>query len=141
MTPHDDATGNLEEGELLAPDLISPIEYNGYTSAPEAFSFSDNTRFTKLELRLDVLEHYVNEFRKMQSYCPFVVIRNEWTSLSMITGRPFLLLAIMISASSKYPQLQRALATEFKETLANRVIISGDRSLDLLQGLLVYLTW
>jgi hypothetical protein len=117
------------------------MEFNAYTKAPETYPNSDNIRFTRLELRPVILDHLLNEFRKMQSYCPFVVIRKEWTNLYMTTERPFLLLAAIISASSKYPQLQRALTAEFKETLANRVIISEDRSLDLLQGLLVHLTW
>ncbi|RFU29496.1 hypothetical protein B7463_g6823, partial [Scytalidium lignicola] len=136
-----DPTGYMDEEELSSPDLIRNMKFNAYTSAPDTLPNPDNTRFTKLELPPAVLDHLLNEFRKMQSYCPFVIIRNEWTSLSMTTERPFLLLAVIISASSRYPQLQRALTIEFKEILAHRIIISGDRSLDLLQGLLVHLTW
>ncbi len=96
---------------------------------------------TKLGLSTGVLEHLLDEFRKMQLYFPFVVISDEWTALSMMVDRPFLLLAAVTNAASKYPQLQRALARELKEILADRVVVAGEKSLDLLQGLLVQLAW
>ncbi|KAH8803339.1 hypothetical protein F5884DRAFT_847183 [Xylogone sp. PMI_703] len=136
-----DATDSPDGEELSNPYLIRNMEFNAHTSASETFPTTGNSWFTKLELRPAVLDQLLNDFRKMQSYCPFVMIRNEWTSRSMASERPFLLLAAIISASSRYPQLQRALTIEFKEILANRIIISEDRSLDLLQGLLVHLTW
>jgi hypothetical protein len=102
---------------------------------------TEDSWVTKLGLSVSVLEHLLNGFRKMQLYYPFVVISDEWTATSMIVDRPFLLLAAVINTASKYPQLQKALSREFKDILANRVVVAGEKSMDLLQGLLVHLAW
>ena len=59
----------------------------------------------------------------------------------MAVHRPFLLLAAVTAASSKYPQLQMAFNEDLKDTLGQRLISDGEKSLDLLQGLLVHLNW
>lgn len=97
--------------------------------------------FAGLNLSQDVLEHLLNEFRSRQAFYPFIVIRPEWTVRFMTIQRPFLLLATVTGASSRYPQLQQVLVTRLKETLARRIVIEGERDLDLLQGLLVHLAW
>lgn len=94
-----------------------------------------------LNLSQNVLEHLLNEFRSRQAFYPFVVVSPEWTVPSMIAERPFLFLATITNASSRYPQLQQSLVSTFKETLARRVIVAGDRDLDVLQGILVHLAW
>jgi hypothetical protein len=59
----------------------------------------------------------------------------------MAEDRPFLLLAAVAAASSKYCHLQDALIRQFKESLSQRVVMAGEKDLDLLQGLLVHLAW
>jgi hypothetical protein len=59
----------------------------------------------------------------------------------MAEDRPFLLLAAVAAASPKYCHLQDALIGQFKESLSHRVVMAGEKDLDLLQGLLVHLAW
>ena len=55
--------------------------------------------------------------------------------------RPFLLHSILAIASRRHPTIQDQLEREFREILARKLIIEGARDLDLLQGLLMHLTW
>ncbi|KAJ6075895.1 hypothetical protein N7499_007876 [Penicillium canescens] len=96
---------------------------------------------TDLGLSPVVLEHLLDRFRGMASYFPFVRLPYSCTAASMAEDRPFLLLAAVAAASSKYCHLQDALIRQFKESLSQRVIIAGEKDLDLLQGLLVHLAW
>lgn len=96
---------------------------------------------TDLGLGPVVLEHLLDRFRGMASYFPFVRLPYDCTAASMAKNRPFLLLAAVTAASSKYCHLQDALISQFKETLSQRVVMAGDKDLDLLQGLLVHLAW
>ena len=102
---------------------------------------SQSISFGNLKLSSQVLEHLLNEFRSRQSFFPFVVVPPNWNVHSVVVERPFLLLAMLASASSKYPRLQQAIAAVLKDTLADRVVVKGERDLDLLQGLLVHLAW
>lgn len=60
---------------------------------------------------------------------------------SLRREKPFLLLSILSSAASSNEKLQSQLELELRESLSRRVIVHGEKSLDLLQGVLVYLTW
>lgn len=101
----------------------------------------DNAWITNLGLSEAVLQHLLDIFRGMDCYFPFVIIPASWTLASMAEDRPFLLLAAVTSAASRYHYLQQALISELKEVLSRRVIVAGEKDLDLLQGLLVHLAW
>ncbi|KAK3074893.1 hypothetical protein LTR53_002283 [Teratosphaeriaceae sp. CCFEE 6253] len=94
----------------------------------------------KLGLHRSLLDHLLDRYRSMQHHFPFVVIPVDWSAASMIQQqRPFLLLAATTTAASHYPRLQETLAVEVRDTLAAEVVVAGETSLDLLNGLLVYL--
>lgn len=59
----------------------------------------------------------------------------------MVVRRPVQTLAICIVASAANPDLQHRLVNIWKTSLANKAIIQGERSFDLLLGLLVFLAW
>lgn len=96
---------------------------------------------TDLELSPVVLEHLLDKFRGMAPYFPFVRLPYSCTAASMAEDRSFLLLAAVSAASSKYCHLQDALIRQFRESLSQRVVMAGEKDLDLLQGLLVHLAW
>lgn len=72
---------------------------------------------------------------------PFVVLPSNATPWQLSAARPCLFLAILTIASIGEPALQRDLEARFREYIASHVIVEGEKSLDLLQGLLVYLGW
>jgi hypothetical protein len=73
-------------------------------------------------------------------YFPFVVIPNDWTLQYMMRENPMLLLAILTTMCNS-THLQKKLDSGFRKVLSQRVIVHGEKSLDILQGLLVYLAW
>lgn len=72
---------------------------------------------------------------------PFVVFSPTVSLDSLRHEKPFLLLSILTVASTSNQALQDLLEAELRETLGRKVIFNGEKSLDLLQGLLIYLTW
>jgi hypothetical protein len=79
---------------------------------------------------------------RLEAYNFSFVVLHSATSIDLLRRkRPFLLLSILTFSAQDYPSLQRKLEEELKVTLATKAIIRGEKSLDLLQGLLVYLNW
>jgi hypothetical protein len=116
------------------PSTISPsIEHNVYSSGEQ---------MTAPIFDLDplIVENLLSQFRQTQSFFPFVIISDESRACEMIHDSPFLLLAAITTAARSIPPLQEVLAQQIKETLARRIIVAGENNLDLLQGLLVYLS-
>ncbi|KAK4866695.1 hypothetical protein LT330_008248 [Penicillium expansum] len=141
----------MSQGGLNGPEWdagLGSSEYLNTTENTDTLEKSwdgstamDAAWITDLGLSPVVLEHLLVRFRGMASYFPFVRLSPAWTAASMAEDRPFLLLAVAAVASSKYCHLQGALIKQFKESLSQRVIIAGEKDLDLLQGLLVHLAW
>jgi hypothetical protein len=52
-----------------------------------------------------------------------------------------LLLAILTTASMRDPPLYHQIDHEFKRILSTKVIVEGHKSLDFVQGILVYVAW
>ena len=93
-------------------------------------------------LTLPRAEELVDLFRNsMNCHFPFVVVPYGMSAELLSQQRPFLFLAILASASFMCKPLQRSLDASFRSALSQRVVFHGDKSLDILQGLLVYLAW
>lgn len=86
-------------------------------------------------------EESVQYFRSRASNSPFVIISPDASINYLRRQKPFLLLTVLAMATLDNLKLQKLLDQEIRNTLGHRVFMSGEKSLDLLQGLLVYLTW
>ena len=80
-------------------------------------------------------------FRSEASNFPFVVIDPTVPLDVLRRKRPFVLLAILTFAAQWSVPLQSKLEAELKESLCRKSIMNGEKTLDLLQGLLVYINW
>jgi hypothetical protein len=86
-------------------------------------------------------EESVRFFQTKAPNFPFVLVSPQ-TSLDLLRREhPFLLLSILAFGAQANLALQNKLELELRESLSKKVIVNGERSLDLLQGLLIYLTW
>ncbi|KAF2823162.1 hypothetical protein CC86DRAFT_329762 [Ophiobolus disseminans] len=83
----------------------------------------------------------LSEFRLMSTSFPFVIIPPGMTAHDLHVERPMLFLAVIMTASWREHQRQMMLDTVFRRELAERTIISPQRTLGLVQSLLVYLSW
>ncbi|EAA58577.1 hypothetical protein AN6759.2 [Aspergillus nidulans FGSC A4] len=144
-----DYTGGwLDQGVLeeLNMDFVQTLDPNTASSSSSEMIFetpasAESSWITDLGLSLAVLEHLLDGFRSLARYFPFVIIPADWTVTYMAEDRPFLLLSAVACVASRFSNLQQALAEELKGTLSHRVVIAGEKGLDLLQGLLVHLAW
>lgn len=93
------------------------------------------------ELAIDQGERLFAIFRRKASFFPFVTLPEKATVKSLSRDLPFLLLAILTSSSIGDQPLHQQLDNEFKRVLSDQVIVGGKRSLELLQGILVYVAW
>lgn len=90
-------------------------------------------------LSADQAEALIREFAAKSLAFPFVVLPPNSTFASLAKERPCLTLAILCGMSVFYPETQFYLNLDFKKSLSERVSVHGERSMDILQGLLVYL--
>lgn len=72
---------------------------------------------------------------------PFVVVPANSTATDLHRTKPFLFKVILLVASFEFVESQTEMAKEVMEMLSNRMIIGNEKSLDLLQGLLIFLAW
>ncbi|MCJ1433461.1 hypothetical protein MMC27_002823 [Xylographa pallens] len=87
-------------------------------------------------------DNLLNVFKvQMAEHFPFVVIPAATTAQCLRRDKPFLYQMIILSASSRNlwePDACRRLVNEY---LGLHVLVREERSLELLQGLLVYISW
>lgn len=82
------------------------------------------------------------EFRTQQApQFPFVVIPPDATSESLCQEKPMLWKAVMTASSYHKPLRQEAMGWKLMEEFSTRLLMKAEKSLDLLQALLVHLSW
>ncbi|THV46244.1 hypothetical protein BGAL_0402g00010 [Botrytis galanthina] len=86
-------------------------------------------------------EEALKEFASRASAFPFVLLPPQASLESLRHERPVLLLGILASTSQNNIPVQHLLESELRETISSRTIIHGEKSIDLLQGILLYLAW
>ena len=96
---------------------------------------------SKINLTMHEAEELLLQFRQRRVYFPFIEVPEETTAASMAASRPFLLLAILTVSLTRKPFLQKRLDERFRRVLSERIIFYGEKSMDYVQGLLVYMAW
>ena len=87
-------------------------------------------------------EIFLLDFRSnMTEQFPFVVIRPEATSQSLRSEKPLLWKAIMVAATHGNSDRQLSLGANMMEDITTRLLFRAEKSLDLLQALLIFIAW
>lgn len=86
------------------------------------------------------MQSLLDSYRSMTAFFPFVLLPRDSFLRDLIQQRPVLLFAVFTAASYDSYQLQNALSREFRKVVMVK-IMNGEKSLDLLQGLLVFIAW
>lgn len=76
----------------------------------------------------------------MNHWLPFLSLADNVTAQELHHDRPFLYLSIM-GVASRYTQRQAELRKRIMQQLAEKMFVGTERTLDLLQGVLVYTGW
>lgn len=95
------------------------------------------------QFNLDSATSLLVTFREnMLPYFPVTVLPPGATVPSLARDRPFVLLAILAAASAgKNLQGHNLYNEEFRKVLGLKLVSSGERSVELLAGLLIYCAW
>ncbi|KAF8542651.1 hypothetical protein BDD12DRAFT_978913 [Trichophaea hybrida] len=98
--------------------------------------------FTDFEMTFEEAGRVLNLYRSlMATHCPFVIVPPQTTAHQLRHEKPFLFMTVITAASYENLALQRALGEEIMKYLSVHLLLRGEKSLELLQGLLVYLFW
>ncbi|KAF1843331.1 uncharacterized protein K460DRAFT_357075 [Cucurbitaria berberidis CBS 394.84] len=79
-------------------------------------------------------------YRNMVDYFPFVALPKDCFCRDLLEHRPMLMFAVLTVASYDSVLLQLTLSREFRKVVMVK-IMNGEKNLDLLQGLLVFIAW
>jgi hypothetical protein len=82
----------------------------------------------------------LESYKTMIDFFPFVTLPRDSFCRDLIQQRPLLMFAILTVASYDSALLQLTLSHEFRKVVMVKVM-KGEKSLDLLQGLLVFIAW
>ncbi|KAH7047310.1 hypothetical protein B0J12DRAFT_666307 [Macrophomina phaseolina] len=114
------------------------------TSAPSISSNGSTMRGISIpaQFSLDSALALLSSFRHMLPNYPCVALPEEASVPSLAREQPFLLLAMLAAASGSRTLNGHGLYDEeFRKMLAFRYVMAGERSLELLQGLIIYCAW
>ncbi|KIW90554.1 uncharacterized protein Z519_09201 [Cladophialophora bantiana CBS 173.52] len=97
--------------------------------------------FGNVVLAPDKVASYLSKYQKMCAYSPFVLTPEKVSIEELAANQPFTLHAILMVSSDENKDLQRMLEKSFRDQILRTVMIDGERSIDLLMALIVYLGW
>lgn len=91
-----------------------------------------------MDLAADLFSRYSE---RMAPHLPAVVFPPSQTAVELRRSKPMLFLAVMAAAGSEIHSLQTVLQRELMTIFAEKVFLSGEKSLELVQALLVAVIW
>ncbi|KAK2018210.1 hypothetical protein LZ32DRAFT_613722 [Colletotrichum eremochloae] len=119
--------------------------YSAISSPPSSGSgpsISVSNLGLRPQFNLDSAEKLLQTFRVMLKHFPCVALAPDATVVSLSKTKPFLLLAILSTASvSNALQGHTLYDEEFRKILGLKFVAGSERTLELLQGLLIYTAW
>jgi hypothetical protein len=80
-------------------------------------------------------------YNVMTAHFPFVATKRTMDVASLREGSPMLLLATLDVASKPDKELHRKIDIALREELGKRILLDGEKTLDLLQGITMYLAF
>lgn len=78
---------------------------------------------------------------QMAPHLPCVVFPRGMTVGELRKTKPVLFLAIMSSASSETPNVQRVIVKELMQVFADKIMITGEKSIEIVQALNISVIW
>ncbi|KAF4455946.1 hypothetical protein F53441_1813 [Fusarium austroafricanum] len=123
-------------------DLETPSPSTSTSTPSDLLNRSDVNIWRQPEFDMASAESLLQSFRSIVSYLPFIQLPESTTVSGLATTQPFVLLAILTVASgSRMVQKHALYDGEFRKALSLKYVSGGERSLELLQGLLIYCAW
>jgi hypothetical protein len=105
--------------------------------APDYVDIVDRA-IISMDMAVSLFSRYTDQ---MMPHLPGVVFPAGTTAEEIRLTKPLLFLAIMAASSSETPPIQRQLVKELMHIFAEKIIIVGDKSLEIIQSLQVAVMW
>lgn len=119
VSKHSPAPAQPSRNQEYATDMID----RGVMTMDQANDFF--TRYTEL----------------MVPHLPAVVFPRGTTAADIRKTKPILFLALMAVSSSEYPNIQRQLVKELTRLFADKIVVDGEKSIELVQALQISVVW
>ncbi|OQV09831.1 hypothetical protein CLAIMM_13913 [Cladophialophora immunda] len=84
---------------------------------------------------------FLDRYRDMVEVVPFAIQLPPVPLDDLLSSSPILLLAAILTGSSSDPEFEKQAGEVYRHVLAHRVIVRGQKSMELLQSLLTYMLW
>ncbi|KAL8408023.1 hypothetical protein RB594_006720 [Gaeumannomyces avenae] len=127
--------------EHLPVNMIFPDSVFGCSRAASVEPVSStHDVFSKGIISLAVGESLLAAFKDRDLSMPFVVLAPHMSFEYLRRERPCMLLAIMAVTEVDDP-LQERLIDEFRQFVAQNVIVAGHKSIDIIQGITMFCVW
>jgi hypothetical protein len=127
--------------EVMFPLIPSHHVNDQTTTKSSSMSPEYPSSRTRKTMDLTQASTYLSRYQEMVHVFPFVVLPKNWTVNDMLKNHPFLCLGIFCAMSAGDVPLNLTLDEEFRKVLSEKVIVKEQKSLDIFQGLLVYIAW
>ncbi|KAK1594147.1 uncharacterized protein LY79DRAFT_549995 [Colletotrichum navitas] len=121
------------------------------SSTPESHAFSlPDTRYSDATFHLvpgfsisaTKAEEYLDIYRtRLVPNFPFVPVRHDMTAMELHDTKRFLFWCIMQAVASQTAAVQKTVDDWVRRHAAMHVVVLGEQSIELIQGLLVYVAW
>lgn len=125
---------------LPAPGPVIESSVNFWDSISEDVSCLSQFDPIVRSISSTQVQMLLDTYRQMVPFFPFVQLPEDSTCAEFVRNRPVLLFAVITVASHESTKVQQTLSREFRKFAMVR-IMKGEKTLDLLQGLLVFLAW
>ncbi|KAI8938400.1 hypothetical protein NX059_004296 [Plenodomus lindquistii] len=125
---------------LPVPDLKPNDSLSFWDSINETMACIGRLDPVIRTISLAHMQMLLETYRVMVDAFPFVPLPKECSCQDLIHQRPMLMLAVLTVSSHDSARLQTTLSREFRKIIMIKVM-NGDKSLDLLQSLLVFIAW
>ncbi|KAK3691770.1 hypothetical protein LTR37_018428 [Vermiconidia calcicola] len=111
----------------------------GSQSTPQAFECVD---YHCLGVSIPEAEILLDRFQRLMApSMPFIVIPTNATAQQLSADKPVLLLAIcVVTCFHDFPQ-QQVMLKNLMRSLSERILMNNEKSIDILQGILVFVAW
>lgn len=126
----------LNGGKVPTTSHIRPIDPDAHK-----YVYLDvvDRKLLSMETAASIFNHYVED---MVPHFPAVVFPVGTTAGDVRREKPTLFLAILAAASgAHHPDLHRVLHREISRTFAERVMVNGEKTLELVQALVLCTMW
>jgi hypothetical protein len=125
-------TGILDARGFLVDAGLKPAQTHAYADVVDLGLLT-------AEMATRLFDFYVE---KMAPHMPAVVFPPRTAAAEIRKTKPILFLSILnASSGSSYPELQKTLNKEVMKVYADRIIVNGEKTLELVQALQVSTLW